>query len=307
MAETAATYTVPEHHVVLFTANVQAALTKMGGLIAPLMTAGAYLGDKAQVVKFIGPVEFTERNTPYSDTKLTHAEHTQRWIVGAEYDCAILVDRLDLLKMLDDPTNPYVMRMQEAAARKRDQIAMSKFFATAKTGVQGATNTSFPAGNIVAHGSVGLTFAKLRSLRKLIKKKHVDLRLVSPYIAVTADEVDDLLGETQVGSNDYNAVKTLVDGEVSKFMGFTMIPYEDLGDGTEGQSIPSVAGGAGLIRDLPVWVPDGMHFGDWAGLTITINNRADKNNIPQIHATFTAGATRLEENKVFAAQTDRAV
>ena len=42
-----------------------------------------------------------------------------------------------------------------------------------------------------------------------------------------------------------------------------------------------------------------MHFGMWDDLVITINNRPDKNNIKQIHGTFTAGATRLEEDKVF--------
>jgi len=42
-----------------------------------------------------------------------------------------------------------------------------------------------------------------------------------------------------------------------------------------------------------------MHFGMWDALTIIINNRPDKNKIRQIHATFTAGATRVEEGKVF--------
>ena len=42
-----------------------------------------------------------------------------------------------------------------------------------------------------------------------------------------------------------------------------------------------------------------MHYGAWQELVITISNRPDKNNIKQIHGTFTAGATRLEEDKVF--------
>ena len=45
-----------------------------------------------------------------------------------------------------------------------------------------------------------------------------------------------------------------------------------------------------------------MHLGMWEGLTITINNRPDKNNIKQIHGTFTAGATRLGEGKVLQLQ-----
>lgn len=297
MAETLANYSVPEHHVKMYTANVQAALVKKGGVLSSLVSRSSYKGEKAQVVNFIGPVEFIERDTPYSDTKLTQLEHTQRWIVGKEYDCAVLVDRLDLLKMIYDPTSPYVERFREAAARKQDEVIMAAFFATAKTGKDGTTDTIFKAANTVAHGGTGLTVAKLRSVRKLIKKRHVDIRTSRPYMAVTAEEIDDLLGEVAVGSSDYNAVKPLVDGEVSQFMGFTFVPYEDNG-ATPGKSIPSFTDGT-KVRQLPVWVMDGMHHGSWEGLVITINNRPDKNNIKQIHGTMTEGATRLDEDKVF--------
>jgi hypothetical protein len=50
-----------------------------------------------------------------------------------------------------------------------------------------------------------------------------------------------------------------------------------------------------------------MQYGTWQDLTITISNRPDKNNIKQIHATFTAGAVRLEEDKVFALDWDESV
>jgi len=297
MSETLGTYSVPEHHVKMYTANVQAALVKKGGLLTGYVSRASYRGEKAQVVNFIGPVEFIERDTPYSDTKLTQLEHTQRWITGREYDCAVLVDRLDLLKMIYDPTSPYVERFREAAARKQDELIMASFFATAKTGKDGTTSTTFKAANQVVHGGTGLTVAKLRSVRKLIKKRHVDLRMSKPLFAVSAEEVDDLLGEVAVGSSDYNAVKPLVDGEVSEFMGFKFIPYEDNGTG-DGKSIPQYTSGT-LIRQCPVWVPDGMHYGTWDSLVITINNRPDKNNIKQIHGTMTEAATRLDEDKVF--------
>lgn len=303
MAETIATYSVPEHHVNMYTANVMALLTKQSGLLMPYVSQGSYRGDKVQVVDFIGTVEFIERDTPYSDTKLTELEHTSRWISGVEYDCAILVDRLDLLKMIYDPTSPYVDRMREAAARKQDEIIMSKFFATAKAGKTGDTNVSFKSANIVAHGSTRMSVAKLRAMRKLIKKRHLDLRTRKPYVAVTAEQIDDLLGEVAVGSSDYNSVKPLVDGEVSNFMGFTFVPYEDNGVTTGGKGIPTFTDtGPVTVRQCPVWVPDGMHYGSWEGLVVTINNRPDKNNIKQLHATFTGGATRLEEDKVFQLQ-----
>lgn len=304
MAETISTYSVPEHHVKMYTANVKSVLHKKGGLLMGTVSRATYQGEKSQVVNFIGEVEFVERSTVYADTKLTELEHTQVWISGREYDCAVLIDRLDMLKLIYDPSSPYVERMREAAARKMDEIIMGRFFADRKVGKDGTQTSSFGSANTVVHGGTALTVAKLRAMRKLIKKRHVDVRSVRPYIAVTADEVDDLLGEVAVTSNDYNAIKPLVDGEVSGFMGFTFVPYEDNGNGLNGKSIPTYDD-TGTVRQLPVWVNDGMHYGSWEDLVVTINNRPDKNNIKQIHATFTGGATRLEEGKVFQLQVKR--
>jgi Phage capsid protein len=297
MTESVATYSVPEHHVNQYTGNVRAALNKQGGVITSLVSRGAYRGDKIQLINFLGPVVFVERNTPYGDTKVTEVEHTQRWITGKEYDCAVFIDRLDTLKMIYDPTSPYVERFREAAARRMDQIVMDKFFGDAKSGKEASTTVTFPAADIVAHGGTGCTVAKLRSLRKLIKKRHVDLRATKPMIAVTSEEIDDLLGETSVNSFDYNSVKPLVDGEVSAFMGFVFVPYEPY----MGIGIPTYDD-TGTVRQCPVWVPDGMHYGDWDMLNIIISPRPDKNNIKQIHGTFTGGATRVEEGRVFQLQ-----
>ena len=227
MAETIATYSVPQHHVSMFTDNVRNVITRNGGIIYPHVTHGSYRGEKVQVVKFIGPVEFIERDTPYSDTKLTELEHTSRWIAAKEFDVAVLIDRLDTLKMIYDPTNPYVERFRQAHERKRDDIILDKFFAPAKTGKTGDVDVSYKTTNTVADGGTGFTLVKLRALRKLMKKRNLDLRSIKPLILVNGEAIDDLLGETQVTSSDYAAVKALVDGEVNYFMGFNFLNFED--------------------------------------------------------------------------------
>lgn len=301
MAETLATYSLPEEHVKMYTANVRAALNRKGGILTGLINSSSYSGEKVQLVNFIGPIQFTERKTVYADTKVVELEHTQRWISGTEYDTAVFIDRLDTLKMIYDPTSPYVERIREAAARQMDNIIMSKFFDTAKSGKDGSTLISFPSQDTVVHASLPMGLAKLRSLRKMMKKRLLDLRAMQPYIAVTADEVDDLFGETTTNSRDYNALMPLMQGEIAGFFGFNFVPFETyLGTG-----IPNHTDTGHLINDCPAWVMDGMAAGTWEGLVITINNRPDKNNIKQIHATFTYGATRLEEGKVFQVQCQR--
>jgi len=292
MAETVATYTVPEHYVSMFTANVESVLQKRGGKLRGLVTSGTYSGEKVQVVNFIGPIEFLKRDTPYQDTVVTEPEHTSRWIAAEDYDAAVLIDRIDTLRMIYDPTSPYVERFREAAARVEDQVILDSFFAVAKAGKLASVNVPFPAADVIPNGGTGLTLAKLRATRKLLKKRFVDLEAERPYIIVTADEIDALLGETQVISADYAAIKALVDGEVTSFMGFTFIPAEGW------PSTYTEIGTGFTIRQLPVWVRSGMHFGSWQNLQITINGRPDKNNIKQIHGSMSMGATRLEEGKV---------
>lgn len=293
MAETLATYTVPEHHAQLYTTNVRASLAKTGGQLRGLVSNGVYSGERAQVVNFLGPIFFKKRNNVYGDTEHSEVEHTQRWITGEEYDCAVLIDRLDALKMIYQPDSQYAARMHEAAARKEDDLVVEAVFAAAKTGKQGLTAKNFPATDIIAAGGTGLTVAKLRALRKMYKKRHVDLRAEKPVLLVTADEVDALFAEVAVTSSDYNAMKPLVDGEISQFMGITFVPHEDSAEAT---SIPQNAGKT--ERQLPSFVQSGMHYGSWAEIVFAFDRLPTKNNIHQVHGTFMAGATRLEEGKV---------
>lgn len=315
--ETIASYSVPEHHVIQFTANVQAELARQGGLLRSNVSVGTYNGDRAQVVNFLGPIYFQERTTAYQDTKVTEPEHTQRWISGRDFDCALLVDRLDTLRMIYDPTNPYVERMREAAARLEDDVIVASFYSAALSGKQGTTVIQFPSADVVPFdggqnastnasnitgSQQGMSVAKLRRARRALKERYVDLRAEKPMIAVTAAQVDDLLGEVAVGSKDYNSVQPLVDGEVSQFMGFTFVPIQDVIPTRVASTelVPGTTNAEGLVRQCPVWVKSGMHFGTWQDLVVTINNRPDKNNIKQIHGCMTLGATRVEEGKVLA-------
>lgn len=290
MAETLQTYKVPEHHVSSFTSNVLAAVQRRGGVFRSLVTTGSYQGEDAQVVNTIGEVKFNRRTTRNQDTQLSELEHKQRWIAPADFDFHVLVDRLDRLRMLYDPMSPYVEAARMGWAREEDDEIFAAFFASAKTGKHGKTDTAYTVGNTVPHGGTGLTVAKLRALRVKMKKAHIDLRVEQPMIAVTAEDTDNLLSETQVTSSDYAAVKALVDGEVNRFMGFEFVPFEN---------IPEV----GNTRTLPAWVKSGMHLGDWATLSTIIVPRPDKNNVPQLSMNATCAATRIEEKKVFGVET----
>jgi len=295
MAETINAFDVPEHHVKMFTSNVMMDIQlKPRGLIQ-YVTRSSYTGEGAQAVNFIGTMDFDELEGRKADTKLSELAHTQRWIYPKDFTAATLVERIDQLRMIYDPTSPYVEAMAMGHGRRTDELIVNAFKGLGYSGKDGATSVSLPSDNIIDHGSTGLTVAKLRTARKTIKKLIKGDILEPIYIGVTADQVDDLLDETTVTSTDYNAIRPLVDGEVSRFMGFTFIPFEGWNS-----SVPA----SNVIRECPVWLQSGMHWGDWDSLSVSIDKRPDKNNLPQLFGRFSGNAVRIREEKVLIIECD---
>lgn len=279
-------FEIPDHFSESFTTNVELLLQRQGGALVPYVSMGSYTGKSAQVVKQFGTVEFQTKTTRSGDTTWSDIEHKQRWVFPTDYNLALPIDNEDELRMLNSPLSPYTEAMRKAAARKMDDIIIDAFDGTSKTGTNGGTSTTFDSGMEVAVGATGLTVAKLRAARKLLLENHVDLKSEMPLIAVTAQQMDDLLGETEVTSADFSAVKALVSGEVDTFMGFKFIHTEGLD--VDGSS----------YRKCPFWVPSGMHMGMWNGLETKIDERADKEYTVQVFMRMTVGACRTQEGKV---------
>jgi len=294
-------FPISQHHIDMFTSNVEADIQLLPKGLERFVTVGSYTGEQAQVVNFVGTVDFTEMTTRYSDTELSELSHTQRWIYPKDFDAGVMIDRIDQLRMLYDPTSPYVQAVSLGFGRKKDELIRDAFFSNGFSGKNGATSVQFDTNNVidVTVGSsatpavaTGLNIDKLRAARKKIKQ---NTKADGPmdeeiFMGVTAEQIDDLLGIKEIQSSDFAATKALVNGEVSRFLGITFVPWE--GWGTRDDS-------GDTIRELPVWVRSGMHWGNWeAGPSIVISPRPDKRNLPQIHANFTANAVRIREEKV---------
>jgi hypothetical protein len=138
----------------------------------------------------------------------------------------------------------------------------------------------------LAVGGTGMTVAKLRQARRILMTNEVDVAMDPLYIAVTAVQMDNLLGTTEVTSSDYNTVKALVQGNVDTFLGFKFVHCERLG-----------VDGSGDRRCI-AWAKSGMHLGMWNDITTKISERADKSYATQVYVKGTFGATRTEEKKV---------
>lgn len=106
-----------------------------------------------------------------------------------------------------------------AVARKIDDLIIEASHGDALTGKNGTTVQGFDTANQNITGGGTLTAAIVREGRKKLKAADVDT--ADLYIDVHPDEIDDMLGDTNVTSIDTNTVRALVEGEFTRYLGFT--------------------------------------------------------------------------------------
>jgi|TARA_R100000329_G_C7600943_1_gene213135 ABC-type Fe3+ transport system substrate-binding protein len=121
------------------------------------------------------------------------------------YEWADLIDDADKVRMLIDPTSSYARAAAAAIGRAMDDAVIDALGGTAKTGKEGSTSTSFPSTQKIAHGSGGLTIAKLVNAKKLLDANSVDPS-IKRFIVVSPEQIEDLLNSTTVTSSDFNTV-----------------------------------------------------------------------------------------------------
>jgi hypothetical protein len=270
-----------------YTTNVQLLLQQRGSVLRELCSIGSYTGKAAKAVEQIGAVTAQKKTSRHSDTPLISTPHDARWVFPEDYEWADMIDDQDKLRMLIDPTSPYAMNGAYALGRSLDDAIITAALGTSKTGENGSTDTAFAtATQQIAVGAAGLTVAKLRTAKKILTANEVDVMNDPLYIAVTAQQVDDLLGTTEVTSSDYNSVKALVQGDIDTFMGFKFVNIERLGLDGSGD------------RRCFAWAKSGLHVGMWNDINSKITERADKSYATQVYVKGTFGATRTDEKKV---------
>jgi len=270
-----------------YTTNVELLLQQRGSKLRGLVSTGSYTGKAAKAVEQIGAVTAQQRTTRHGDTPLISTPHDARWVFPTDYEWADLIDDQDKLRMLIDPTSSYAQNGAFALGRAMDDLIIAAALSTAKTGENGSTDTAFDTANMqIAVGGTGLTVAKLRTAKKKLLQQEVDVASEQLFIAVTAQQLDDLLGTTEVTSADFNTVKALVQGDVDTFMGFKFVQIERL-----------LLDGSGDRRCF-AWAKSGLHLGLWNDINTKITERADKSYSMQVYAKGTFGATRTDEGKV---------
>ena len=266
-----------------YSANVQMLSQQMGSRLRDAVRVENVVGKNAFFDQ-VGAATAQLRTTRHADTPQIDTPHARRRVSLADYEYADLIDDQDKVRMLIDPTSAYAMAAAAAMGRAMDDVIISAATGTAYTGETGSTATALPAGQQIAAGGADMTVAKLREAKKILDLSDVDPS-IPRYIAVGPNQIEALLGDTNVTSSDFNTVKALVQGEVNQFMGFNFIMTNRLAI-------------SGSTRSCFAWAEDGLAIGVGKDVNARIDERADKGYATQVYYCMSIGATRMEENKV---------
>jgi len=291
---------IPNWYVTTYSQNIKLLVQQKLSRFRAAVTSGSYVGTNASVVDQYGQIEMSEMVARFAPMPRTDAPLDRRWVAPLDADVAQLIDSFDKLRLLTDPNSTYVQGATAAANRKFDDRIGTAFFANAATGVTGASSTAFDSTNQVVGVNTGgtgsgLNVAKLEAGRTILLGNEVQVEEEPIYVAITALDHQQLMNEIQIINLDFNEqIAYDSNGILKKWRGFNFIHSErpwlttKVTDDQAGQS-----------RQLPMWVPSGMHLGIWNEIETAIDVRADLQGRPwQAYTKMSANATRLEEKKV---------
>ena len=267
-----------------YSSNIQMLSQQKGSLLRDKVRLESVTGKNAFFDQ-VGSVTATVRSSRHSDTPQADTPHSRRRVSLVDYEFADLIDDLDKVRMLVDPTSSYALAAAYAMGRAMDDAIIAAATGSADTGVAGGTAVALPSSQIIAEaGTAGLTIAKLRQAKEIIDLADVDPSLPR-HIIVSPKQITDLLGTTEVTSSDFNTVKALAQGDINSFLGFNFVVSNRLAIATS-------------KRDCIAFVSDGIGLAVGKDSTARIDERADKGYATQVYYSAAFGATRMEEDKV---------
>jgi hypothetical protein len=271
-----------------YSANVDMLAQQMGSKLRGSVDVETINGKNAFFDQ-VGVTAAQLRTSRHGDTPQIDTPHSRRRLSLADYEWADLVDDVDKVRMLVDPTSSYAKAAAAAMNRAMDDVIITSFNASASTGVAGGTSTALPSSQKTATSdqSDGLTIAKLLAAKKILDNNDVDPSL-KRYIVCGPQQISDLLGTTQVTSSDFATVKALAEGSVNSFLGFDFIMSTRLNkDATHTSD-----------RLVFAYTEDAIKLGIGKDISAKISERADKSYSTQVYYCMSLGAVRMQEEKV---------
>jgi hypothetical protein len=206
-----------------------------------------------------------------------------------------LIDSFDELKTIVDPKSTKLRNASAAVGRDWDDqlIVAATADATIGTDANSLSTESFDtavfrvADDFGASAATGLTVAKLIEAKRIFRHWENDLESTNLTLVIGSKQEADLLSQTQVVSTEFNDRPVLVDGRLTRFLGFDIVVMERLPTYTTN------------TRGVLAFVRDGLYLGVWKDTVNRVSIRNDLSGEPyDLYTAWSSGATRLQKGKL---------
>lgn len=286
-----------------FSENLEHLAQQMSARLPALMRNENVNGESAYFDQ-LAPRTARKAQSRHGDTPFNGQQHLRRRVTTYLYDDGDMIDKVDKLRMITDPTSDVTRAIAGALSRAQDDECIAAFFGTAYTGHAGGTTVTWPNGNAESSptapagkqvavnawnygtgtGNSGLTVSKLIEARTALRAAEGDDEEM--YICVTARQEGNLLATTEATSLDYNEKPVMVDGKIDRFMGFKFIHSERLVTNASG------------YRRVPAWRAPGMLFGTTQAIQGVVGQDPSKKFNYRLYGSEVIGATRMQESMI---------
>jgi len=256
----------------------------------------------------IGPTAVVEKTTRNADTPEMPDAYDRRAVTLRDFHWGKLIDHVDKLRMLADPTAPELSNAVASFGRQIDLVICQAAIGNAYTGKDGNTAVALPglpgtvsSGQVIGVGyqegtsstaNSNLTIGKLRKTMDLLKSAEAVEDNEPVNFICAQSQITSLLRTTEVTNSDFNTVKALADGTVKSFMGFNFIRTQV----TTQTSDP--------YRQCLAFPQRGMLMALGEDITVKAAERADKSFSVQLYVKASFNATRMWEEQVVVVNCD---
>ena len=308
-----------EAFVNAYTAGYEQVLQEMADVYVGKTRVDSIVGEN-KAYDFLGTIELDEKIARFEDLPIEDMTHNRRWIFPRWFRKAILVDNEDAIMEHTDPTSAYIQALANGVVRLKNDVIHASFFANVKGGKAPGDDTySFKntlmapttsqGGRTLPHDladesfaaggeSKGLTLNKLQMATRAFGELKVNLN--GPrYIALTHKHINDLIFDAKTQSVDTSPFKSLANGTISQWGGWTFVIDYNITKGTS-NDIDSDTN----VYELPVWVPLGMLFAQHNVPQFAIDRLPRKGlYVHQIAAQCGMNCIRMDEDRVLKIET----
>ena len=286
-------YTIPEIFHQKFATNIEAAIQQTSSVLDSTVTPFNF-DAKSKSILIGTTIDWADATDGrMAQTNIGEYNATQRWVVTEKVmvPVAPALDEWDesLLDEITSPGSDIINAMTYGYNRIKERKIVSCIESAVSIGANAPTSTeSFPTTNIIAHGSTGLTFAKVAQIVRLAREQDVNPAELT-WVISAKDEEYLIANVAEVRSKDYTKVAPIEGGSVvgSRWMGFTWIVSNQLTTNTTDHTVNSLVYGKQAIR---------FNFGSRKS---AIETRPDRNGAIQFRSSARMGGARAQDNGVF--------